>query len=573
MLGKYLTKNASKTAIYGGMIGMATIVIATISATYLSLGEISLHAIILTQQTNTALWTIDIMPFVFMLWGQRMRSSITEEADTMIIERTHELWDKTQRFREKIALEYSHDQLTKLPNAQQFLKILASLLLKESKPMAEADSLLQTFNGYITKPHGISQHLAIILFEIDQFKEIAQTFGAQNADAMIHEVSKRLKNDFLNADITIGRMGGDSFGFIVNKVAGERTIKMINEIRKAFSKPFEINGLTITLEVSIGASLYPQHGNSPQELLQHAEIAMYACKQDAREYIIYAPTLNTYNIDDLILKTEIGRAFECNELLLYYQPKLNANGDVKDVEALVRWLHPEKGLISPDRFIPLIVQKRLNGELLQRILSLALAQAKLWEEQDIHIRIALNLTAFDLLEPSLPDMVADKLNEFGLTAKSLKLEITETSLIGNQDLAFSTINKLSDMGIPTSIDDFGTGYSSLSYLTSLPIDEIKIDMSFVKTMTSNHKNHKIIQAIIALAHSLALSTVAEGVEDNDTLKELLTMKCDYIQGYYISKPISGEHFTTWIKKHKAVIKKKRAESEPVCLSAKAQMSS
>jgi len=548
--GKYFTNNATKTAIYGGVIGIAAIIIATISATYFAHGEISLAAVILTQKVNTALWTIDMMPFVFMLWGQRMNSSIIEEADTMVIEKTNELWHQTKRFRDEIELEYSYDALTKLPNAQQFLKILANQLVKEPKPMAEADSLLQTFSGYMTKQRKISRHLAIILLEIDHFKEIAQTFGTQNTDAMIREVSHRLKDNFTNDGITIGRMGGDSFGFIANKVAEEDIIKIIQEIRSEFSKPFEINGLTVTLEISIGACLHPQHGNSSQELLQHAEIAMYACKQDAREYTIYTPALNTYNIDDLILKTEIGRAFESNELLLYYQPKLNAKGDVKDVEALVRWLHPKRGLVSPDTFIPMIVQKRLNGELLQRIINLALAQAKCWQEQNIHIRIALNLTAFDLLEPSLPDMVASKLDEFGLTAQSLKLEITETSLIDNQDLALVTLNKLSEMGIPTSIDDFGTGYSSLSYLTSLPIDEIKIDMSFVKTMTSNHKNYKIIQAIIALAHSLELSTVAEGVEDKETLKQLFAMKCDYIQGYYISKPLSGEDFTSWIKKHK-----------------------
>jgi len=549
---KILGKQATKTAIYGGIIGLGTIVVATLSAAFVSSGEVSLDAIILAQKTNTALWTIDIMPFVFMFWGQRMSSSIAEEADTMVIEKTNELWNKTQQFRDQIEQEYSHDQLTKLPNAQQFLKHINQLLEpNSSEPMAEAESLLQTFSGYITKQHKVSRHMAIILLEIDHFKEISQTFGSQNADDLLLEASIRIKQVFAQSQTMVARIGVDNFGILVNKVAETQVVATIEKVHAAFKQPFEINGLTITLEISVGACLHPQHGDTAQELMQNAEIARYACQQDAKAYTFYSPALNTYNIEDLILKTEISRAFEHDELQLYYQPKLNARGDIHDVEALIRWLHPEKGLISPDTFIPMIIQKRMNGELLRRILHLALTQAKAWQAQDIHVRIALNLTAFDLLEASLPDMISDELREFSLTADSLKLEITETSLIENQELALITLNKLSEMGIPTSIDDFGTGYSSLSYLTSLPIDEIKIDQMFVKTMASNHKNQKIVQAIIALAHSLSLATVAEGVEDKETLQMLRKMQCDYIQGYYISKPLSAAHFTAWIQKFKA----------------------
>ena len=539
-----LSKKATKPAIQGSIIALIAIVIATLASAYVTYNHITFDSIMLTQQNNVALWVLDIMPFLFMLWGQQMHTAIVEEADTMIVAQTSDLWQKTQELRKKIKLESQQDTLTQLPNSSQFMGHLEQCILSSTQHHDQS-SFLETISGLMSNE---SPFFSVILLDIDNFKAINNTLGSHHGDTLLKKVGVRLKSTLTNPEIFIARVGGDDFALAVSNCNESRAIKIVTTIREAFKSPFHIHKVPLMIEVSIGISIYPQHGNLAKDLLQHAEIAMYACKKQVSDYAFYNPSLNAHDINDLILRAEINRAFGNNELCLHYQPKLDANNQVHEVEALVRWQHPQQGLIPPDTFIPMIVRKRLNGELLHRILSLALAQAKAWSAKHIHLRIALNLTSFDLLEADLPEMVAKKLAQYQLNSDVLKFEITESTLIEKQALTLETITRLATMGIPTSIDDFGTGYSSLSYLSSLPIDEIKIDRSFIIGMNQNQRNAKIIQAIIALAHSLSLRTVAEGVEDAKTMAHLRSLGCDFIQGFYISRPLDGQTFTDWLQK-------------------------
>ncbi|MDX8404076.1 MAG: EAL domain-containing protein [Mariprofundaceae bacterium] len=542
-----LRKEAVKLTMYGSVIALVAIMIATFSASYFSLGNISLESLVYIQKTNAALWVLDVMPFVAIFLGRYVGSVLVEEAGTIIIDKTHEMWDQTKKLREQIEQENKYDSLTQLPNTNQFLQTIDQAIQKFSRISSESGTFIQTLSGYITRDHAAPNNIAVILLDIDNFKEINSTLGSHNGDKLLKEIGFRLKSSFMDSKMTVYRVGGDDFSLLKEGGSESDVIQVVDQIRGIFDESFNLNGISIVLEISVGVSIYPQHGDTGNELLQHAEIAMYSCKEKARNYTFYNPTLNVHNLDDLVLKTEIRRAFDNNELCLHYQPKVNSQNHVNEVEALVRWMHPEKGLIPPDKFIPMIVKKRLNGELLERILTLALTQAKEWENDNISLRIALNLTAFDLLEPDLPEMIDEKLREYHLKTDVLKLEITETTLVENQELTLQTLTTFAKMGIPTSIDDFGTGYSSLAYLSGLPINEIKIDRSFVTGMMDNHRNGKIIQAIIALAHSLSLYTVAEGVEDADTMGHLKNLNCDFIQGYHISRPLEGPALTSWLK--------------------------
>jgi len=543
-----LKRRATRAAIRGTVIAGFAIIIATLAASYFTTQSITLESIIHTQKTNTALWLLDFMPFVFAIWGQYVGSIVAQEADTLIIDKTYTLWDQTEQLRQQIKHESCHDKLTGLPNSNQLLQDLDQMIQKTDKASIDSETFIKSLSKYITKGGTTLSSPAIILFDVDDFKEVNSTLGSHNGDILLQQISARLQSGFNDSNITVSHIGGDDFALLEPRGRNEPgIIRLAKQLRGLFDPPFHLGGVAVMVEISIGISIYPQHGDTAEELLQHAEVAMYMCKKEKREYTFYTPKLDIHHLGDLLLKTEINKAFENNELYLNYQPKINSGNQVKEVEALVRWNHPEKGIIPPDKFIPMIVQKRLNRELLQCILSLALGQAKEWKKNGIVLRIALNLTSFDLLEPDLPETVGKMLHDYNLKADVLKFEITESTLVENQELTMNTLAKLTEMGIPTSIDDFGTGYSSLSYLSTLPVDELKIDQSFVMDMVDNYRSDKIVRAIIVLAHSLSLYTVAEGVEDAHTMEQLKKMDCDFIQGYHISRPLDAKAFTAWLK--------------------------
>ncbi|MDX8388719.1 MAG: bifunctional diguanylate cyclase/phosphodiesterase [Ghiorsea sp.] len=540
-----LKRKADKSAIYGGTIGVLAVIIATLLSAYFSLGNLSADTIMESQTSNVALWMLDTMPFLFMFWGQYIGSLIADEADSMMNQQASEIRSQAEETHAQLKHDNQHDPLTKLPNTGQFLQHIDKLVLANAHA-DDPSSFIQTLSGFITPDRYAPSGISVLLIDLDNFKEINNTLGAQNGDAILKEIGARLQQEFNSKKVFVARLSGDNFALAIAHSNESIALKIVHKIHMIFKKPFMVNGVSLILETSIGISLYPQHGNIAKELQQHAEVAMYSCKNSSVHHAFYDPSNKTNDLNDLLLKAEIDRAFDNDELCLFYQPKLNRQNQILETEALVRWQHPSKGLIPPDTFIPMIIQKRLHGELFQKILDISLTQVKKWHEVGIHIRIALNLTASDLLDPTLPAMVANKLSQYDLTTGVLKFEITETTLIENQELTMDTLLQLEKMGVPISIDDFGTGYSSLSYLSTLPINELKIDRSFVVAMAKSQRDVKIIQAIIALAHSLELSTVAEGVEDAETMVQLRKLNCDVIQGYYISKPMDGESFTTWL---------------------------
>ena len=327
----------------------------------------------------------------------------------------------------------------------------------------------------------------------------------------------------------------------------EGAIKAANQALKALEEPFVLGVLTLDMGASIGIALWPDHGEDADALLQRADIAMYMAKQSHDGYTVYSSERDETSPRRLALMGELRHAIDDNQLFPLYQPKINLqSGRAVGVETLVRWRHPNLGVIPPDQFIPLAEQTGLIKPLTIWVLTAALRQCRLWLEAGLEFSVAVNLSVRNLLDPQLPTQVGELLKICGVAPKFLELEITESIIMADPAHAMEVLAELRKMGIGLSIDDFGTGYSSLGYLKKLAVDEIKIDKSFVKEMAHNEDDTAIVRSTIDLAHNLGLKVVAEGVESQETLDRLAALGCDEAQGYHISRPIPAPELTRWM---------------------------
>lgn len=436
------------------------------------------------------------------------------------------LRDITERERAEEAIQHLayFDPLTGLPNRTRFHEIAQRAILA---------------GQYEGKP------VAVLVMDLDRFKEINDTLGHHRGDFVLQQVGLRLKKALRPTD-AIARLGGDEFGVVLPIAAPEDAFVVAQKLLKVMESPFDIEGLPINIEPSIGIAVYPDHGESADSLLQRADVAMYVSKKGGRGYTLYAPDLDRHSPRRLALLGELRRGIESGQLFLHYQPKVDlVLKRVVGVEALVRWQHPELGRVPPDQFIGPAEQTGLIGPLTQLVLKEALTQCQAWIQGGKRIPVAVNLSVRNLQDPRFPDQVAEMLQAFSVPPEFLELEITESGIMADAETAMRTITRLSEMGISLAIDDFGIGYSSLGYLQRLRVDSIKIDRSFVLNMRVSEGDRTIVRATIDLAHNLGLKVVAEGVEDQETLEKLTSLGCDAAQGYHTCRPISAEEFARW----------------------------
>jgi diguanylate cyclase (GGDEF)-like protein len=428
--------------------------------------------------------------------------------------------DITDRKKAEELIEHQayHDALTMLPNRLLFIDRLNQELAR---------------CGWKKQPVGV------IFLDLDQFKQINDTLGHTIGDFLLQAVAKRLAGCTREGD-TIARLGGDEFTILLADLATTQDIpKIALKILEIFLNPFELKDHELYITSSMGISIFPNDGRDSETLLKNADTAMYRAKENGRNnYQFYIPEMNTRVSERLALENGLRRALERNEFILHYQPQVNlSTGQIVGMEALIRWNHPEKGLISPYKFIPLAEETGLIVPIGDWVIRTACAVAKAMQSVgNTGIKVAINLSARQFLQRDLIQKIDSALNKSFLDPKYLELELTE-SMIQNAVSTHSTLKKLNSMGIQISIDDFGTGYSSLSYLSRFPISKLKIDKSFVHDITTNPDHSSIVAAIITLAHNLNLKTIAEGVETLDQMNYLKSIQCDEIQGFVFSPPL------------------------------------
>lgn len=388
--------------------------------------------------------------------------------------------------------------------------------------------------------------VALLVLDLDQFKEVNDTLGHAQGDELLRIVAERLADVAMDGDL-VCRLGGDEFALLLADDGPERAQLVAADLETAIAHPIVLDGVQIQAGVSIGASCSPEHGTDADLLLQRADVAMYQAKSAGETYRLYDPLDDRFTVRRLKLLGELPRAINEGELRVHYQPKIDLrSSSVIGVEALVRWSHPEHGMIAPDEFIELAEVSGLVRELTRQVIDQSITQLRRWDDEGIHLTVAVNLSVRNFTDADLPIWVEQCLDRTEIEPSRLMLEITESEIMDDVVLALGVLERLSALGVRSSIDDFGTGYSSLSYLRQLPIDEIKIDRSFVGTMAVNQSDTVIVRSIIELGHNLDLDVVAEGVEDEWTLDSLRSLGCDQAQGFYFSRPVPADQIAEFV---------------------------
>jgi diguanylate cyclase len=427
--------------------------------------------------------------------------------------------------REQALHDSMHDTLTGLPNrallAERFEQALAS-----GKQSQKATGLL--------------------LVDLDRFKEVNDTLGHQCGDELLKQVGIRLTQALRDVD-TVARLGGDEFAVVIPTVDCLDEVFVVAErLRTALAEPMQVNGIDLDVEASIGVVISGEHGQDATTLLQRADVAMYVAKEQSLGVFAYVPTADSNSPQRLALLGQLRRALDRDELVLHYQPKINlATSQVCGVEALVRWQHPERGLLPPDDFIPLAEHTGLIGPLTHYVLNAALGQVHEWRLAGHDIAVAVNLSARNLLDDHVVTQVRTLLLKHDVPAHLLQLEVTESAIMIEQARAQDILNQLHQLGIRISIDDFGAGYTSLAQLKTLPVHEIKVDRSFVSSMDNDCDAALIVRSVIDLGHNLGLTAVAEGVESHESLSTLTGAGCDIGQGFHLSRPLPAADLLAW----------------------------
>ena len=448
------------------------------------------------------------------------------EIGILVQEFTHMQHEITEREASILHLAY-HDGLTNLPNRNDF----------QRQVQAQVD-LAKTNNG----------RAAVFVMDLDNFSDINVTLGHLSGDFLLKKVAERLLQECREGD-HVARLGGDEFAVLITDFSSVHDIiQWVMHYRQIFNEAFEVENISLSVNATIGVAIYPEHAENSGTLMQRAEVAMYNGKKKKMPYAIYNSSQDHHSVLRLALMSELKPAIEFNELILYYQPKLDiSTNTVNAVECLVRWIHPVHGFISPDDFIPLAEQTG-NIRLLTRwVIKTAFSQNKKWrEEQNFNLTMSINISAVDLLDPQFLQYVESQLLDYNMPPESIIFEVTESAVMDDPDKAIGILSQLSDMGLGLSIDDFGTGYSSMAQLKRLPVSELKIDKSFVLDVANNEDDKIIVRATIELAHNMHLKVVAEGVESNITLNLLRELGCDSAQGFYLSKPVAANIFEKWL---------------------------
>lgn len=469
------------------------------------------------------------------------------EIETDRIDEIGELSKSFNAMREAIATREERvkrlafgDEITGLPNRAAFIQELG-------------DSIRLHRNR--------NQPLSVLVLNLDRFKQINKILGRDLGDVLLYEVAKKIKA-VVRGDDVVARLGADEYGVLLPTLSEEQALIVADKLKKAFEEPLEVAQQKIDVSAGFGIAVYPEHGESDEALLHNAETALNVSKLRNSGIVAYHPQLDSGAQENLTMTTELKSAIQGHQLALYLQPKINMQTKQGyAAEALVRWIHPEKGFIFPDQFIPFAEQTGLIQGITLWMIEEACRVHAAFKKEGIALTIAVNISTRDLISSDLPEKIEQIFKQYHVSYDAISLEITESSIMDDPVRAEATLQRLSQMGLKIAIDDFGTGYSSLGYLKRLPVQELKIDKSFVMNMANNENDAIIVRSTVDLGHNLNLKVVAEGVENLEVWDLLAKMGCDYGQGYFMGKPMPEKDFKAWLVRWEEQIKTMVADTK------------
>ena len=467
--------------------------------------------------------------------------SLKDDLEQRVVKRTLELASVNKELQHQAL----HDALTSLPN-----RVLMQDRLQQATRAAKREA----------------HSLALMITDLDRFKEINDTLGHHYGDLLLQQVAGRVRSALRDSD-TVARLGGDEFAVLLPTIQSEEQASQAAiKIATAMDAPFILENQSFHVGISIGIAIYPKDGDNSAHLMRRADVAMYVAKRAQSSYAFYNPEQDQHSASRLALVSELRHALEQNQLVVHYQPTVDIRQKrVVGVEALLRWQHPIRGILQPSEFIPLAEQTGLIKGITLFVLNESLQQLHQWQTKGVHLRMAVNLSARNLNDPDLVKHIDGLLNHWQVLPEQLQLDITESAIMEDPPRAMSALSQIHAMGIKLSIDDFGTGYSSLAYLKQLPVHEIKVDRSFVEGMVDNNEDRVIVRSTVDLAFNMGHRVIAEGVNSKETLALLASMGCDHAQGFFISKPLHANELYQWLKTNTewhADIKPRNTRREP-----------
>lgn len=432
------------------------------------------------------------------------------------------------------------DQLTELPNRFSFIQ-------KLSQAIADANKN--------------NSSVSVIVMNLDRFKKINTVLGHDSGNKVLRDVANRMQSTVRQSTDFVARLSGDEFAILLPNSDSNIAFRIANDLEKRLEIAVRIGDQHVDVSASMGIASFPEHADNEQKLFSSAELAMQIAKEKQYHIAVFDSKFDASSSENLSLASDLKTAIASQQLRMYVQPKVDLKtGKTTSAEALIRWIHPERGQIFPDQFIPFAEQTGLIQKISLWMLHQAATYAALWRAEGKKITIAVNLSTRDLIDADLPAKLQQIIDEHDITAEYLSLEITESSIMDDPQRALDTLKKLSLMGFKLAIDDFGTGYSSLAYLKKLPIDELKIDKSFVLNVAKDKSDVTIVKSTIDLGHNLNLKVVAEGIENQEAWNLLASMGCDFGQGYFMSRPMPASEFSQWLDKWDATVQNKIANS-------------
>jgi diguanylate cyclase (GGDEF)-like protein len=444
------------------------------------------------------------------------------------------------RYTETERTKSLRDELTELPNRTAL--------------MAELTTLVRAYDARARRLPADPRRMALLLLDIDKFRRVNDALGHGVGDRLLLAVAERL-TDAVGSDALVARLGGDEFGVLAARLADPSAAGVLAErVAAALTEPVTLEGLPLDVTAAIGVALHPDHGSDTTTLLRRAEVAMYDAKDRGALYAVYTPESDQNSVERLELLADLRRALELGrrgEITLHYQPQVDLfTGEVVGVEALLRWNHPRRGMVSPQHLIRLAEHTAVMRLITQRVVDDAVRQLAIWRAQGQMLRVSINVSVRDLHRPEWVDQLADLLVDRGVEPNQVQLEITEGALMADPRRVLVTLHRLDKLGVALSLDDFGTGYSSLQHLRRLPLAEVKVDRSFVLGMASDPDDAAVVASIIDLSRALGLRVVAEGVEDDRTRRMLIAAGCEVAQGWFYARPMPADDLLGWLARYR-----------------------